>query len=1026
MIENSNIKYEDALTVKERIGLYKKHNIFNYDYSQFQNWINTNGVMTEKDIYEMLDVNGISSVDFNLGLKALDAEERFKISDDVKNMKWVIDYENLVDNWIQKYTEEKLIEIEGLDEKLDLSISLSPFVLYVKESLQNKMDDLKNIKVQERITLQMIEKCSSILLSLFIKTLVWELHSDGFEDVKNGELSNKKFIDFIKRNFFSTNDLIRFYSKYPVVIRRLTTKCVQLTSHFLELLTRLDRDFFEVCDALDIDNSDNEITSISCDEGDTHQQGRFVVKVFLKKAKLVYKPRNLYIEKKFHALIDFINKNSNLLNMYVGKAFYREDYTFEKYVSYEGCSSEDEIVHYYQRFGQLCAIIYALSGNDIHYENIIAHSEYPVIVDIETLFQQLTSLWELPSSAFYVGYRECLDSIAGTALIPIIFFEKEINGKGVDISALNGDEQSLPFKVMVIKNANTDQMRFEYDDVKISSANNIPMLNNEKVNFVKYISHIVDSFEDGMNYIYHNKDLFVGDGGILTIFKGISTRQLLKSTQNYARLMEFSSHPNYSENMLKLERMFQNAWNYNYRDKRAVEHEVSDMIFGDIPIFYAFADSCDLIASDGTIVSNYFEESGYDRASLRIEKLSTRDIEKQIAQIKISFGLYKQECDEKFTLHSSDFLHSECNFAAEDKELLLAKTEQIARTILDTMIIDAKSETVNWNNVLFDYVNNCWKIRPLDQGLSVSMSGVFMFFAMLNSVKTRPAYESAIHKILYSLDSMPPVNQGFGTHTGIMSYVYPLLVLSSSDNKNMYMDKIFHIVKSTEKNFDKILPLGFIDGYAGLVKLMLEIYKVTNDQYYLNIADRAIEKIKSEIQLSKANLDISFGHGLSGIYYSLNQYMLLTNNNIHEDLNTAILKIIKQEIEHLDDYSWEWGISGVLLAIAEDIEEKQCCQFLTRIVDSLSLEDGLATGKCGQIKVLSKFLSPTDIISNGKTVNDIIAEMIDRNKRTNEFNIYSSEGFPSVGLFYGLSGIGYEFLTLYCGRELPDLLTLSL
>lgn len=72
--------------------------------------------------------------------------------------------------------------------------------------------------------------------------------------------------------------------------------------------------------------------------------------------------------------------------MYVHKAFYGDNYTFDSYVEYRECSNEIQVNRYYGRFGQLCSLIWVLCGNDIHYENIIAYSEYPVIIDVETLF----------------------------------------------------------------------------------------------------------------------------------------------------------------------------------------------------------------------------------------------------------------------------------------------------------------------------------------------------------------------------------------------------------------------------------------------------------------------------------------------------------------------------------------------------------------------------------------------------------------------------------------------------------------
>ena len=48
------------------------------------------------------------------------------------------------------------------------------------------------------------------------------------------------------------------------------------------------------------------------------------------------------------------------------------------------CKNESEVEHYYFRMGIHLFLGYALGATDLHGENIIAHGEYPVIIDMET------------------------------------------------------------------------------------------------------------------------------------------------------------------------------------------------------------------------------------------------------------------------------------------------------------------------------------------------------------------------------------------------------------------------------------------------------------------------------------------------------------------------------------------------------------------------------------------------------------------------------------------------------------------
>ena len=924
------MNFEKALTIYERISMYKKHGIVNYDYHELQNWINTRGTLTESDFKSMLETCAISSEDFNCGLKKLEDHEVAMLQSDIMEIDWVKTYKEIINDYKVNFDKVKLELIDNLDNELDFGLSLAPFILRIQNVLEDCISNLCNIKLSSNARKQVLEKCSSILIMLSIKNLVWSLHSEmNISTDTPADGKKEKFLFFVKDNFLYPDDLVKYYDKFPVIARRLTTKCCELAQHFTEFFKRIDDEFINICQLFELNKSNNEITRISCDEGDTHQQGRFVIKVCFGNEAIIYKPRNLKIEESFFEIIKYLNENSELIDMYINKAIYRDNYTFEKFVSYEECVSENEVKLYYQRFGQLSAMIYIFSGNDIHYENIIAHGEHPVIVDIETLFQQLTSLWNLPQSAFYTCYKECLDSIAGTSLIPIITFTKGNNHKGIDISALNGDEQLLPFKVLVLKDANTDKMRFEYGDVSIKSANNIPILAGTKVDFLNYIDEIISGFRNCILYIYNHKNAFLQEGGYLDKFKKVMVRQLLKSTQNYAKLMDFSSHPNYSSDMLRLERMFHNAWNCNYRDKRAVFYEINDMLFGDIPIFFSQVDSKDLVTSTGDIIPEYFVESGYDLVYKRIKDLTLSQINKQISQIAVSLGLFPEK------IRSSYYVDSTLNktkISSYDETLCLNYAENIAQYIISSMVIDQNSNTVNWNNVAWDDINACWKVRPLDQGLCYGLSGMYVFFSLLNKYSKNVQFDELPIKILTSIIDIPNVNYSFGVHTGIASAIYPLLLLSRDcvENKTFYLNEIYRLVKKIFGNLEKINKVDFIDGYAGLLKILVEIYKIDKSTFYLEKI-RVLSTMIGEMCKDSCT-DCGFGHGLAGVYYSLKKSNLILKDDKISILCDDLLSKVTSAIDKIQDISWENGLGGILISLEDTINSELIERILQKYV----------------------------------------------------------------------------------------------
>ena len=61
-----------------------------------------------------------------------------------------------------------------------------------------------------------------------------------------------------------------------------------------------------------------------------------------------------------------------------------------EFVAASGCTEAEAIQRFYERQGAYLALLYALEATDFHLENLIAAGEYPVWVDLESLFHLRT------------------------------------------------------------------------------------------------------------------------------------------------------------------------------------------------------------------------------------------------------------------------------------------------------------------------------------------------------------------------------------------------------------------------------------------------------------------------------------------------------------------------------------------------------------------------------------------------------------------------------------------------------------
>lgn len=238
------------------------------------------------------------------------------------------------------------------------------------------------------------------------------------------------------------------------------------------------------------------------------------------------------------------------LHMDYCKSIYGDTYTISEFIENEECGSRGEVEDYYKRLGQLLFIIYLLNGNDFHYENIIARGSQVYLIDIETLFQVANvDVISGDDTAEYMISKEYADSVLSVGILPLLGFNQNLEGKSVDISALNGKKQKLPYKILQMKNINTTEMIFEYDFGEIGGGGNIPILNGEKQFFMEYAESLIEGFSAMSAYIMKNKceiRHYISD-----IFSkpDLMVRQLTKSTATYAALLQYFNHPNYLRDM---------------------------------------------------------------------------------------------------------------------------------------------------------------------------------------------------------------------------------------------------------------------------------------------------------------------------------------------------------------------------------------------------------------------------------------------------------------------------------------------
>jgi lantibiotic modifying enzyme len=195
--------------------------------------------------------------------------------------------------------------------------------------------------------------------------------------------------------------------------------------------------------------------------------------------------------------------------------------------------------------GAHIALTWLLGGTDLHSENVIAHGEHPVPVDLETLFHA-AALPGTFSGATRRGWTEWQRSVVRTLLLPEVRGLADDPEDWVDFSALgNVGGQLTPLPVPRWHRAETDRMRLAYKRAEIPAGQSLPQLAGQPVRSDAYVERVVRGFVEAYELLRKSRADFLAREGPLSAFEGKPIRRVFRDTETYGATLLASFHPRF-------------------------------------------------------------------------------------------------------------------------------------------------------------------------------------------------------------------------------------------------------------------------------------------------------------------------------------------------------------------------------------------------------------------------------------------------------------------------------------------------
>ena len=656
------------------------------------------------------------------------------------------------------------------------------------------------------------------------RVLLLELHAAKLSgDLPEGTEASR-FAAFVTRAM--TTDFVGAIDRrYPVLTPRLTKVLDQQRHAIVTMLSRLaaDREALSLFVGAEL----GELRSLYLGEGDVHEGGQSVARLTFAGGTVMYKPRSLRVDAVLDHFLDTV-LHDDPSRIRVPPVLDRGDYGWSRHVDHVHCTDDTQLAIFYRNIGHWLAVMRLLGGTDIHYENLIASSTIPYVVDVESLF--VTEIPLPPSQkgeAVDLAQALIRSSVLRTGLVP---FRAPVLGlDGVDISAIGALQGEQPkIRVPEIVDAGTTDARVGLVSVEIESGKNHPCTNPD---ISRFWEDIVTGFRT-MTDVLAERHRDGALAPLLEAFVGCRIRRIRRPTQAYVEVMRMLWHPaSLHDESAAIERardlLTRNAAVSPVApsDPAIIASEIDDMRHGDVPVFANVLDE-----SQRDEVFHAWLDMRIDLEELTIRgALVTAHLNVRLNDDKRSpYDLSARNA------HAGDLDRRRRSMARETLEQLLR------------LSVRGDDGTMTWISPILG--RGGWTMRTLQPNLYVGLGGIAIALAGYAEEMRQGRLDEvdgtmeALHGVLRILRAAEDTDEAeaIGGFIGLGSQLQTWLTLDHLHPGEDFLARAVAQATLMERwDIEDERVLDILEGVGGAIVPLLNLADVTGASRWLALAGRA-------------------------------------------------------------------------------------------------------------------------------------------------------------------------------------------
>jgi type 2 lantibiotic biosynthesis protein LanM len=847
----------------------------------------------------------------------------------------------------------------------------------------------------------------------------------------------------------------RLFNDKPVLLRLIASITRQWIETSRELMLRLAADLPSIRADILLSGSESRVSSIEADLSDPHNGGRSVqIVTFADGARVVYKPKDLRLDVRWHSLIERLNGDDTPFDLKAVRAIGRDGYGWTEFTAHTGCTDRQGVSRFFRRAGGWLALFHCFAANDMHQENIVAAGDHPVPIDLETILQaaEPSQAQDPEDEAFEAALETLANSVMMVGLLPA--YTRSPENEVIAIGGMTADWASKTQLDWV--NVNSDDMRPVRTQQARGRNPNLPHVAGSYAKLGDHVDDFVSGFEDYARFLLcRSRD--ANQGGLFEGFSDLPVRRVVRPTRFYDMLLQrlknhrtmhdgvvWSAQADFLARLADWEKDSDPLWP-SQRAERAA------LLALDVPHFVTPSDRSELRDAAGALIRTD-AQSGLSRARARVQRFNEQDIAWQIEVIRQNTSSLPGTVGASISARPAGLLTEE-EPAPPAREAFVAEADRIAGELSHWAI--HRGPGAAWIGI--DWLGDAevFQLACLGGDLYNGVSGLALFLAAHAKVTGCGASrELALAGLLHLRKSLRGRHAarmarslGIGGAVGLGSIVYALAVISDLlHDGELLADARVAADLFTDDLIAADKQLDAIGGSAGAILGLLRLHRDTGSDNVLSRAIRCGEHLLAQSRVGPEGRRSWVGqgagtralngmsHGAAGFAYALASLAAATGRDefaraaaesiAFEDASYVAARSNWPDLRGEGEPAWpcQWchGAPGIGLArLAMMKRGRMNAAALTNDVRSAiqgverawpGAVDTLCCGTLGSVEFMCEAAGVLDRGDLRELASRRLMAVLRSAAASGDYRWNSGQRRFNLGLFRGIAGVGYTSL----------------